>query len=186
MHILCIEVWTNMKKKLLLLTFILGSLITFSQKSINSDYSAKELIKVGKMIIKDGGICSLITIDKEGIARARAMDGFAPEEDLTIWFGTHSQSRKVEQIKNNPKVSLYYLDKDNSGYVLIHGKAELINDLKTKKKYWKDHWDAYYPDTEKDYLLIKVTPIWIEVLSDKHGIKNDPKNWEVPRVDFQL
>lgn len=173
-----------MKKKLLLLTLVLSSLITFSQRSVKSDYSAEELIKVGKMIIKDGGICSLITIDKEGIARARAMDGFAPEEDLTIWFGTHSQSRKVEQIRNNQKVSLYYLDNDKSGYVLIHGNAELINDPKAKKKYWKEHWDDYYPDIEKDYLLIKVTPIWMEVLSDKHGIANNPKNWEVPKIEF--
>ena len=184
MHILCIGHLNNMKKIVVLSIAIIFSISVFSQKSVNSDYSAKELIKAAKEIIKDGKICSLISIDKEGIARARAMDGFAPEEDLTIWFGTHSQSRKVEQIQNNSNVSLYYLDNDNSGYVLIHGIAELIGDPKAKKKYWKTHWDAYYPNIEKDYLLIKVTPIWMEVLSDKHGIKNNSKNWEVPRMNF--
>jgi len=157
----------------------------YSQEAKPKQYSDQQLMEAAKKIIADAGTSALITLDSEGIPRARAMDGFAPEDDLTIWFGTNSRSRKVTQIKNDPRVSIYYIDSDASGYVLIHGIAQLVNDSVSKEKYWRDAWDIYYPDITNDYLLIKVVPVWMEVLSDAYGIANDPITWEPPRVVFQ-
>ena len=151
------------------------------QGGANSD---DQLIAAAKEIMQSAGNCALITLDEEGNPRVRAMDPFAPEEDLTIWFGTNSRSRKVDQIKKDPRVSLYYLDKDASGYVIINGKARLVNDPNEKEKRWKAEWEAFYPDKNEDYLLIEVTPIWMEVLSPPRGISADPKSWQPPVVNF--
>lgn len=151
------------------------------QGSANAD---QHLIAAAKEIMNSEGSCALITIDDEGVPRVRAMDPFAPEEDLTVWFGTNSRSRKVEQIKKDPRVSLYYLDKDASGYVIVQGVARLVNDPKEKEKRWKAEWEAFYPDKTKDYLLIEVTPIWMEVLSPPRGISADPVTWQPPVVNF--
>ena len=142
------------------------------------------LIEAAKEIMTAAGTCALITIDDEGVPRVRAMDPFAPEEDLTIWFGTNSKSRKVDQIKKDPRVTLYYLDKDASGYVIIHGKSRLVNDPQEKEKRWKAEWEAFYPDKTEDYLLIEVKPIWMEVLSPPKGISADPVTWQPPVVNF--
>jgi len=123
-------------------------------------------------------------LDENGLPMARAMDPFFPEQDFTIWFGTNPNSRKVKQIKNNPVVTLYYLDKDASGYVVIHGTAQLVDDANEKATHWKEAWNAFYPDKNKDYLLIKVTSNWMEVLSATHGINGDSKTWETPIVVF--
>jgi len=114
----------------------------------------------------------------------RVMDPFLPESDFTVWFGTNSKSRKVNQIKKNPNVSLYYLDGDASGYVVIHGTAQLVDDQREKEKWWKVEWEAFYPNKAEDYLLIKVTPQWMEILSTTRGILGDPITWEVPVVFF--
>ena len=114
------------------------------------------------------------------------MDPFSPEPDFSVWFGTNSKSRKVEQIKKNDAVSIYYLDSDRSGYVLIYGKAELVNDASEKEKHWKTAWEAFYPNRDENYTLIKVIPEWMEVLSDKHGVANNPITWEPPKVYFNL
>ena len=151
------------------------------QGSANAD---QHLIAAAKEIMNSEGSCALITIDDEGVPRVRAMDPFAPEEDLTVWFGTNSRSRKVEQIKKDPRVSLYYLDEDASGYVIVQGVARLVNDPKEKEKRWKSEWEAFYPDKTKDYLLIEVTPIWMEVLSPPRGISADPVTWQPPVVNF--
>jgi len=142
------------------------------------------LIEAAKEIMTAAGTCALITIDDEGVPRVRAMDPFAPEEDLTIWFGTNSKSRKVDQIKKDPRVTLYYLDKDASGYAFIHGRARLVNDQEEKEKRWKVEWEAFYPDKTEDYLLIEVTPLWMEVLSPPRGISADPVTWQPPVVNF--
>jgi general stress protein 26 len=112
------------------------------------------------------------------------MEPFLPESDFTIWLGTNPKSRKVNQIKNNPKVTLYYLDKNSLGYAVIHGTAKLINDQSEKNKRWKTEWDAYYPNNTDDYQLIKVSPEKMEVISYTHDIIGDPTTWKVPVVIF--
>ena len=163
----------------LIILFLLSA-TCFSQ----SEYTETQLKETAKKVIGNSLSCTLITVDEEGAPRARAMDGFPVEDDFTIWFGTKANTRKVDQIKNDPRVTLYYLSSDNSGYVVISGKAELIEEAEMKKKYWKKEWEQFYSDKDKDYLLIKVTPIWMEVLSPPHGINNDPITWKPPVVEF--
>lgn len=157
----------------------------FSQSLEQEDSNADQrIIAAAKEIMGAAGTCALITLDDDGAPRVRAMDPFAPEDDFTIWFGTNSRSRKVDQIKKDPRVSLYYLDKDASGYVIIHGRARLVNDPMEKEKRWKAAWEAFYPDKTQDYLLIEVSPLWMEVLSPPKGISADPLTWQPPVVNF--
>ena len=152
--------------------------------SSQTEYTENQLKETAKKVIDNSLSCTLITVDEDGAPRARAMDGFPVEDDFTIWFGTKSNTRKVDQIKNDPRVTLYYLSQDNSGYVVISGKAELVDDPEMKEKYWKKEWEQFYSEKEKDYLLIKVTPIWLEVLSPPHGINNNPDTWKPPVIEF--
>lgn len=155
-----------------------------SQKNISIDTINHHLIDVAKEIMINAGTCALITLDTNGRPRVRTMDPFPPKEDLVVWFGTNSNSRKVEQIKNNSRVTLYYLDHDSTGYVMIHGVAQLVNDDEKKKKYWKKEWEAFYPNKNDNYLLIKVSPDWMEIVSETRGIVGDEKTWEPQKIIF--
>ena len=135
-------------------------------------------------IMSAAGTCTLITLDQEGRPRARVMDAFLPEDDFTVWFGTNPKSRKVTQIKNDPRVTLFYLDQDASGYVMIHGQAQLVDDPIEKQERWKDEWEAFYQNREEAYLLIKVTPEWMEVISNTRNIVGDPLSWEPQKIIF--
>jgi len=164
--------------------FLLISFNSFGQEPAHKDYSEEVLTKAAIDIIEGAGTCALITLDASGLPSVRVMDPFLPESDFTIWFGTNPKSRKVNQIKNNPKVTLYYLEKNSSGYVVIHGTATLVNDQSEKNKWWKTEWDAFYPNNTDAYQLIKVSPQRMEVISYTHSIIGDPKTWEVPVVIF--
>lgn len=135
-------------------------------------------------IMSAAGTCTLITLDQEGRPRARVMDAFLPEDDFTVWFGTNPKSRKVAQIKNDPRVTLFYLDQDASGYVMIHGQAQIVDDPIEKQERWKDEWEAFYQNREEAYLLIKVTPEWMEVISNTRNIVGDPLSWEPQKIIF--
>lgn len=67
---------------------------------------------------------------------------------------------------------------------MIHGIAEIVNDQKEKDKRWKAEWEAFYPNKTKDFMLIKVTPEWMEVVSYTHGILGDPVTWEPSKLVF--
>lgn len=142
------------------------------------------LTHAAREIMSAAGTCTLITLDQEGRPRARVMDAFLPEDDFTVWFGTNPKSRKVAQIKNDPRVTLFYLDQDASGYVMIHGQAQIVDDPIEKQERWKDEWEAFYQNREEAYLLIKVTPEWMEVISNTRNIVGDPLSWEPQKIIF--
>jgi general stress protein 26 len=174
-------------KKSLYLIFPILLLIPdagFSQIKEHKDSVTVKLKTTAREIMTAAGTCALITVDQEGRARVRVMDPFPAENDFTVWFGTNPKSRKVDQIKKDPRVTLYYLDPNASGYVMIHGIAQLVNDQKEKEKRWKVEWEAFYPDKPEGYLLIKVIPKWMEVISYTHGIVGNPVTWEPPIVSF--
>jgi general stress protein 26 len=128
--------------------------------------------------------CSLITLDNSGQPRARVMDAFAPDENLVVWLATSRKSRKVEQIGNDPRVTLYYFDSNTMSYVTLLGTAELVDDPLEKAQRWKDGWEAFYPGEREDYLLIRVVPRQLEVISFAHGIAGDPETWTPLSVEF--
>ncbi len=171
--------------RLVVLILCLGQLPGLGQSFAQKDTTNTKLMKAAREIMTGARYCALITLDDEGLPRARTMDPFAPDEDFTIWFGTNSKSRKVDQIRREPRVTIYYFDAGISGYVVIRGIAELVNDLKRKEVYWKDEWGAFYPNYPDNYLLIKVLPVWMEVISTQHGIFGDSITWEPPVIKFK-
>ena len=174
-------------KKTIYIIFSILLLITFKSFSQNieqKDSSNNILINAAREIMTAAGTCALITLDEKDLPMVRVMSPFLPESDFTVWFGTNPKSRKVKQIKNNPIVTLYYLDSDVSGYVVIHGIAQLVDDQKEKEKRWKDEWKSFYPNRSDGYLLIKVSPDSMEVISYKRGIFGDPTTWQAPVVHF--
>ena len=55
-------------------------------------------------------------------------------------------------------------------YVSVAGQARIVNDPEKKSHYWKEGWTRYYPDPEKDYILIEVTPERLEICSYKYKL----------------
>jgi general stress protein 26 len=147
-------------------------------------WSKDELIAEAREIMTTTRYCALITTDKSGRAQARTMDAFAPDEKMIVWFGTNPLSRKVAEIRRRPRVTLYYFDRENQAYVTIHGIARVVNDAAEKARHWKDDWKAFYPDREKNYSLIEVQPVTLEVVNTKKGLVGDAKTWRPPTVEF--
>lgn len=143
--------------------------------------SREALISAAREIMTSARYCALITNGSAGV-HARAMDPFPPEDDLTVWFGTNSRSRKVQEIRRNPRVTLYYFNRENQEYVVLTGIARVVNDPNEKGKRWKEEWKSFYPNRAKEYLLIKFKPDTLEVVSEKKQIFGDPVTWKPPRV----
>ena len=164
------------------LFLLLFTLPCFAQQT---SFSRDALISAAREIMTTTRYCALITTDRKGRAQARTMDAFAPEADMTVWLATNPRSRKVAEIRRNPKVTLYYFDRESAAYVTIYGTARLVNDKNEKAKRWKEDWKTFYPDRERDYLLIEITPEKLELVSVNKGIVGDERRWQTPTVNFQ-
>ncbi|GMR25548.1 MAG: hypothetical protein BMS9Abin39_0854 [Ignavibacteria bacterium] len=164
---------------------LLLPLSIWAQENQLSNYNRDTLITAAKEMMVVARYCALITLDKDGHPQARTMDPFSPEGNMVVWLATNSNSRKVNEIRNDSRATLYYEAPDGSGYVVIKGHAYLVDDPKKKLKYWKKEWETFYSDQKTGYILIKVIPDRLEILDYKHGITGASKTWEVPYLDFE-
>ena len=138
-------------------------------------------------IMEKARLCALVTLGGDGHPQARVMDAFAPEPDMTVWMATNAGTRKVEQIRADPRVTLFYFDPSGPGYVTLLARAEIRTDPAEKAKHWKDEWAAFYADGSRgdDFVLIRCRPIRLEVVSYAHRIASEPGAWRPAMVDFR-
>ena len=131
--------------------------------------------------------CTFVTIDEEGQPRARMVDPFPREKDMTVWMATKAATRKVAQIRKNPRATLLCFDGAKKGYVTLLGTAAIVDDPAEKARRWKPEWKDFYDDENrgKDYILIRLKPTRLEVLSPAHGLGNDPRTWLPPSLELE-
>jgi general stress protein 26 len=142
------------------------------------------LIAAAREIMAAQTYCALITIDDAGRPQVRTMNPFPPDEDMVVWMATNTRSRKVQQIRKDPRVTLYYSNHGTAiGYVALSGRAELTEDMPEILKRKRAYWDQAFPGL-KNLTLIKVVPERLEVINYKAGFTNDPETFRAPAIEL--
>jgi general stress protein 26 len=118
-------------------------------------------------IMKDNFLhASLATCDGDQ-PRVRTVSPIV-EDDMSIWVTTGGTSRKVKQIRQNPKICLAFVElPDGNKAATVIGEARIIPDIEKKKRVWKlAPFDLYehFPDgpDSNDFCLLKIIAKRIE------------------------
>lgn len=127
----------------------------------------EEYLTITEDIVRAAKYSSLITLGANGYVHARVMQHFAPEADLTLWFGASPNSRKAEDIRRDNRVTAIFREDSSPAYAVLAGHAEIVTDLDLRRSHWFPEWDAFFPGGPEgdDYALIKMTPTRIELLN---------------------
>jgi general stress protein 26 len=143
---------------------------------------------------------ALVTVDSSGQPRVRTVRAFvdppdatSPERGLTVWIMTRLSTRKVEQIRRHPLVTLYFNDDDKFSYATIMGSAIVHTDPEHPRA--KRHYEVpvgadgpssyakfFWPDFPRDFVMIEVRPRWLEYMGP--GVGNNRENWRPQAVEF--
>lgn len=130
--------------------------------------------------------CGLVTLDETGMPQVRTMTPFPPDEQMVVWIATNTRSRKVEEIKKDPRVALYYSDHTKgTGYVAITGKAVLVDDMTEIRKRKRAYWDSSFPGL-KNIVMIKVIPERLDVINYKHGLVGAKGTWRTTSIPLPV
>lgn len=114
---------------------------------------------IGNLIDK-AGHAFISYIDNDGFPVTKAM--LAPRERTgigTFYFSTNTSSNKVRFFRENPKCSLYFMNKRFYQGVSLLGTVELLEDEESKKRIWRAGDSLYYPQgvTDPDYCVLRIT-----------------------------
>ena len=144
------------------------------------------IISAAADIVQKAHYCTFITIDEDGQPQARVVDPLAPDASFTIWVATNPLTRKVDQLRRNPRATLSCFDAPTSSYVTVLGRGELVSDVAEKQRHWKADWSAIYPNGARgnDVVLIRFTPSRLEIVSESRGMVGDPKTWRPLSIEF--
>ena len=145
-----------------------------------------KVVAAAQQVMQKARYCAFVTIGRDGHPQARAVDPLPPERDMTVWIATNPITRKVDQIRTDPRVTLFYFDPSGPGYVTLLARAELVSDSAEKARHWKEDWAPFYADKHrgKDFILIRCKPIRLELVSYGHGLVGDPSTWRPITIEF--
>lgn len=123
-------------------------------------------------IIEKSAAVVFSTVNEKGYPESRALLNLANKKQypnltgkalsiegnkITLYFTTNTSSRKIMQMRANPKTSLYFCIPEKLRGAGLCGIMTEISDQKVKDSFWQPGWDIYYHEgaSDPDYALIK-------------------------------
>jgi general stress protein 26 len=149
----------------------------------------KTIMAAAREIMKEDWVAVLITIDENGMPRARPVGVNDPTDDWSLWMSTRRGSRKTKQIMANSKAALHFGFDDiangtkNSFYASFTGLASVHTDAETIAAHGPtEQYRAQWPNYPNDLALIRFVPQMLEVMGK--GIKPNKQHWQPQAVSF--
>jgi len=134
-----------------------------SSATHRSDGAKSKSERMNKLreLIDDMKIASLVTMDADGVMRARPMATQQLDENSELWFFTNDYSAKVDNVLVHPQVCVSYADPGKNSYVSVSGPAELIRDKDKIRELWKPALKAWFPKgvEDPDIALLRVDAV---------------------------
>ena len=116
----------------------------------------------------------LTTIDADGFPHTRGMTNMRNRDthphlatlfrdhrkDFLIIFSTNTSSAKVSNVKENPKVAVYYSHPEKTQGVMFGGEIEIVLDPELKRAIWRNDMVKYYPIgyDDPDHTVLRLRP----------------------------
>jgi Pyridoxamine 5'-phosphate oxidase len=82
---------------------------------------AEHIVAVARTTLDTADFCFLTTQGESEPTSTRLMRHLKPDADLTVWFGTSLASRKVREIRRNPRLTVACLDPQRPAYAVLVG-----------------------------------------------------------------
>ena len=143
-------------------------------ENISKDQDAIESFKHAKIVF-------MITENKDGEMHSRPMTNFNENPYAKLWFPSYNNTRKVEDIKENPKIVIIYPGIKKDQFYEIDGKAEFADRHVVEEQWvwWYLYWHPemndffWFDQTGKhpERVIININPTLIKRLS-KDEIKH--------------
>jgi general stress protein 26 len=127
-----------------------------------------EAIREALSLVKRSRFAMLGTNGEDGYPNIKAMFNMNNVQKLetdglkTIWFSTNTSSRRVAQLKRDPRACVYFADFDQFKGLMLVGDIEALQDIESRQLLWNEDSKKFYPlgVTDPDYTVLRFTARW--------------------------
>ena len=166
-----------MKPLLTALVFLLGC--SSSPVDLSPSPDRERVLSAAREVMRQARYATFITMSADGQPQARIVDPTELDAELLVWIGTNPATRKVAQLRRNPRATLHYFDRETEAQLTLLGTATLVSDPAEKLRHWQERWAPFYPDgaRSEEFILIRFAPHTLEIVSAPHKLLNDAQDW---------
>ena len=114
-------------------------------------------------LVERSGVAMVGVNGSDGHPWVKAMFKLESEGLLTCWFSTNTSSERVQRLLCDGRSSLYFSDQSTiEGLMLVGDMQVITDDLETKRRFWSEGCEKYYPQgvTDPDYSVLRFTAKW--------------------------
>ncbi len=125
--------------------------------------------------IRSKKYCLVTTFGHDGPS-ARVLQPFPPDPNLGLWFGTSASSRKVAELRADPRATVAYQDDSKAACVVLVGHMDVVESLTVRQHRFMPTWFAFWPEgpTSADFVVLHFVPHRLEVWDATRGITPEP------------
>ena len=104
-------------------------------------------------------IAMLGTNGDKDYPNVKAMIKMENEDLKIVWFSTNTSSKRITQLNRDSKTCVYFVDFDQWEGLMLVGNIEVLQDIESKKRLWREGYEKYYPSgvTDPDYSVLRFT-----------------------------
>ncbi len=114
-------------------------------------------------IVEKVGVCMLTTQFAGGL-RARPVEARPDRDAGLIFFVTDIRSTKEDEIEVAPDVGLAFVDTGAKAYLSITGRASVLRDAETTKRFWRKTDEEWWPGPDDpNVCLLRIAPLTAEL-----------------------
>ena len=122
----------------------------------------EEAQKKALSLVNRSDIAMLGTNGDEGYPNVKAMIKMENEDLKIVWFSTNTSSKRITQLFRDSKACVYFSDFDQWEGLMLVGNVEVLQDMESKRRLWREGYEKYYPSgvTDPDYSVLRFSAQW--------------------------
>lgn len=113
-------------------------------------------------LVENSKIVMVGTNGENGYPNIKAMMRLKHEGLKKFWLSTNTSTKRVQLLKKDNKVCLYFVDENKFAGLMLVGTIEILQDRASKEMLWSDGCEVYYPlgIDDPDYSVFCFTTEW--------------------------
>jgi general stress protein 26 len=122
----------------------------------------QDVIRESIELVENSKIVMVGTNGEDGYPNIKSMMRLKHEGLKKFWLSTNTSCKRVQLLKRDNKVCLYFVDENIFAGLMLVGTIEILQDRASKEMLWSDGCEIYYPSgiDDPDYTVLCFTAQW--------------------------
>ena len=119
----------------------------------------ENVILESNQLVENTKIVMVGTNGENGYPNIKAMMRLKHDGLKKFWLSTNTSTKRVQLLKKDNKVCLYFVDENNFAGLMLIGTIEILQGRASKEMLWADGCEVYYPlgVDDPDYTVLCFT-----------------------------